>query len=124
MTTFSAHDRVDGIASRQARRIKNVGTGGGERFQPAYRIGQVGPTGDQILRARGEDERKRQCPRRCHGGGDALNRQRERIDRVARSARRVFDGAADQPCGHGHSNGLGARLRVVAEPVLEIRRHG
>jgi hypothetical protein len=96
-------------------------TGFGERLEPAQRVGEIDDALKKILRAGGQREWKRQAARGGHRGAYALDGLRERIDRVIAAPGRVLDRSAGKTRLRGEADRLRARLRIVAETILEIR---
>src|SRR5450830_904258 len=83
-------------------------------------IVEVGAAMEEILRARREREWKREAACRLHRRVDSLDRMFECIDRIVVAIGAVFDGAAGEPGGGRHPDGVGDGLRIISKSVLEV----
>ena len=86
-------------------------------------IVEVGAAMEEILRARREREWKCEAACRLHRRVDSLDRMFECIDRIVVAIGAVFDGAAGEPGGGRHPDGVGDGLRIISKSVLEVGAH-
>src|SRR5439155_6846988 len=100
-----------------------VGPGFLEGLQTPDRVVEIGSAVEEILRARGEHECEWSRASRLRGGGDALGRVAERVDRLRGIAGCVLDRAAGEARLRGAPDRLRGGFRRIAESLLEIRRH-
>ena len=92
-------------------------------LEAADGVRQVAAADEEVLRPRGQHERMRVGVRHRRGGAHALDRQLEGVDRFVGARRRILDRAAGETGGRGEADGLGDRLRRVAEAVLQVGAH-
>ena len=102
ITTFSGLPtarttvRIVGMIAKP-RRVEHVRAGLFEGLQPPDRVVEVEAPVQEVLRPRGQHEWHGQRPARLDRGLDALDGEREVVDRVLRVSGRVLDRAADDP---------------------------
>ena len=79
---------------------------------------------EEIVRARGKGEGKREGTCGFGGRGDAFDGEAEIVERAVGVAGGVLDGASDESGFGGEADGFGDGFRRVTEAVLEVGGDG